>query len=88
MAEIAHVQNPVTAYARERGWLVRRMQFIGRRGCPDSWFFKGGKAIIVEFKDRGKRPDPMQERRIRELRAAGMEVHVIDDYEAGCAIFD
>jgi len=88
MAEIAAVQNPVTEYARRRGWLVRRVTFLGRRGCPDSWCFRNGRVKIIEFKDKGKEPDEQQWRRIRELRGAGMEVHVIDNYEAGCALFD
>lgn len=88
MAEIASVQNPVTEHARRRGWLARRMQFIGRRGCPDTWFFRQGRVIIVEFKDHGKPPDEQQSRRIRELREAGMEVHIIDNAEDGYALFD
>jgi hypothetical protein len=87
MAEIAAVQNPVIEFARRKGWLVRRMQFIGRRGCPDAWFFKAGRLLIVEFKDEGKRPDLHQQRRIEEFREAGMTVHVIDSYEAGIELF-
>lgn len=87
MGEIAHVQNPVVAYAKSRGWLARKMQFIGMRGCPDYWFFKNGETIIVEFKDKGKPPEAQQVRRIRELVGAGMKVYVIDNYEDGCALF-
>lgn len=88
MAEIAHVQDPVTQYAREHGWKARRMQYIGRHGCPDSWFFKNGRVIVVEFKDYGEEPKLHQAREIKRLRDAGLEVHVIDTYEAGCALFD
>lgn len=89
MAEIPHVQTPVTEYARSKGWLVRRMQFLGRVGCPDSWFFKKGyEDIIIEFKDLGKEPNEMQWRQIRKLRRAGKKVFVIDNEEDGCALFD
>ncbi|SON54242.1 VRR-NUC domain protein [Hartmannibacter diazotrophicus] len=89
MAEIPHVQNPVTAYAKSKGWLARRVQFIGRNGCPDSWFFKRKRRpIVIEFKDFGKEPNEQQMRQIKLLREYGLDVHVIDNYEDGCALFD
>lgn len=86
--EIADVQTPVTEYARETGWLVRRMQFIGTNGCPDSWFFQGGVTLIFEFKDEGEEPKLHQWKQINKLKKAGMKVFVIDNYEEGCAILD
>lgn len=88
MAEIRDVQNRVVKYAFQRGWLYRRMQYIGRNGCPDVWFFKGGRVIIVEFKDLGEKPRLQQQREIDRLRVAGMEVHVIDNTDDGYALFD
>lgn len=88
MAEIPHVQNPVTDYAKSKGWKARRMQYIGRVGCPDSWFFKDGLVLIIEFKDLGEIPTPQQKREIKRLRAAGMNVYVVDNKEAGFALID
>ncbi len=88
MGEIPHVQNPVTDYARSKGWKARRMAYIGRHGCPDSWFFKRGRLIIVEFKDFGEPLKLHQEREVKRLRDAGMSVHVIDNLDDGCALFD
>ena len=88
MAEIPVVQNPVTEYARRNGWLARRMSYIGRHGCPDTWFAKAGRVIVVEFKDRGKPLQLHQEREIKRLRKAGLTVHVIDNAEAGYALFE
>ncbi|WP_292234531.1 hypothetical protein [Mesorhizobium sp.] len=88
MAEIPHVQTPVTNYARSLGWRARRMQYIGRHGCPDSWFFKGGRVIVIEFKDLGEPPKLHQVREIKRLRESGIAVHVIDTPEAGYALFD
>lgn len=88
MGEISDVQNPVSEYARYRGWLVRRMQFIMRNGCPDSWFFKDGRVIIIEFKKFGKDATLQQKKQHKKFRDAGFEVHVIDNYEDGCALFD
>jgi hypothetical protein len=64
------------------------MRYLGRIGCPDSWFLKGGRWIIVEFKDLGEEPNVMQRREHKRLRAAGAEVYVIDNVEDGCALFD
>ena len=88
MREIPAVQNPVSAYARSLGWKVRRMEYLGRHGCPDSWFFKNGRLIIVEFKAEGKPLELHQEREVARLRSAGMEVHVIDRAEDGYALFE
>lgn len=88
MAEIPHVQNPVMRYARSKGWKTRRMAYIGRHGCPDSWFFKNGEVVVIEFKDHGKTPALHQEREIDRLRKAGLKVYVIDNVDDGCALFE
>jgi hypothetical protein len=82
------IEGAVCDYATVRGWLVRKLGWIGRRGAPDRLFMKGGRAIFVEFKATGEKPDPIQVREIARMRSAGMEVHVIDDIEAGNALFD
>lgn len=86
--EIPGVQNPVMDYARKTGWLAWRMQIMGRNGCPDAFFFKDGCLVIMEFKVPGKKPTPQQLKRHAELRAAGFEVHVVDDPEKGKFILD
>lgn len=88
MGEVTHVQDPVLKYARSLGWITRRVQYISRNGCPDSWCFRNGNVVIIEFKDVDGTLQLRQEREIGRLRNAGMTVHVIDTYEAGCAIFD
>lgn len=88
MAEIAHVQNPVIKHGRGNGWLVHRMQFIGRRGCPDAWFFKVGILLIIEFKAPGKSATLQQTKRHNELRAQGFKVFVIDSAAEGKRLLD
>jgi len=88
MGEIGDVQSPVTEYAKSLGWLARRMQYIGTNGCPDTWFFKDGVVIICEWKKRGKEATLQQRRQHKKLLVAGFKVHVIDNYEDGCALFD
>lgn len=38
------------AWAENNGWVVRKMQYIGRRGCADRFFFGYGQIIMIEFK--------------------------------------
>lgn len=84
-----YIEAQVVKIARERGWRVRKMEFIGRRGCPDRWFFKGeGRVRIIEFKDPNGALSPAQKKEIGWLRANGFDVHVISSVEDGRALFD
>lgn len=38
------------AWAENNGWIVRKMQYIGRRGCADRFFFGYGRVVMIEFK--------------------------------------
>ena len=74
------VEDDVVAWAENRGWLVRKMQYPGRRGCPDRFFFRDGKLVIIEFKRPKKdEADPLQVREHRRYREAGWQVHVVND---------
>ena len=76
----ASVEDDVVAWAENRGWLVRKMQYVGRRGCPDRFFLRGGNLVIVEFKRPGRnKADPLQVREHRRYAEAGWKVHVIND---------
>jgi len=83
-----NIEEPVCDHAENRGWLVRKLSWIGRRGGPDRLFAKGGRIVMVEFKRPKKGAEALQEREHNRLRRAGVEVHVIDSVEAGCALFD
>ena len=51
-------------------------------GVPDRIvLLPGGKLGFVEVKSPGKKPRPIQERRIRQLRALGFLVFVVDGKE-------
>lgn len=75
-----------------RGWFVRKMQWIGRRGSPDRFLARPfrkpcphcgtrGRVVLVEVKRRGEKPDGQQQREIDRLRNAGVEVHIVDNEE-------
>ena len=83
-----YIENTVVKHAKKTGWKQRKLGWIGRHGAPDRVFFKGGVLLFVEFKQRGKKPTPNQEKEIGELRDEGMLVFVIDNIEAGIALLD
>lgn len=82
----AGVQDDVIKFAKDRGWLHRPFEI--KRGDPDDLFAKGGRLILVEFKrpsvDRARR---QQEKKHAEWRAAGIEVHLVNNRVAGYALF-
>ena len=43
-------EGKAVVWAENNGWIVRKMQYIGRRGCPDRFFFGYGQIIMIEFK--------------------------------------
>lgn len=86
--EIPGVQNPVVRHARATGWLAWKMRIEGRNGCPDYAFMRRGIILLVEFKSPTGVLSAQQKLRHAELRAQGFTVHVIDNPDAGRALFD
>ena len=83
----SQVQAEVTRYARERGWLVRRLQYIGRVGAPDIIAFRAGGYRLVEFKGSDGKLRPGQVAEHATLSKHGVLVYVIEDLETGYALF-
>ena len=85
----AEIEDDVVIFATNRGWLVRKMQYPGRRGCPDRWFFKGGRLVIIEFKRPvSGRLSGNQSRERKRFAAAGFTVHVVDDRDTACMLLE
>lgn len=82
------IEEKVQKFAEERGWLVRKLKWIGRRAAPDRFYARTGRIVLVEFKQAGKKPDPLQEREHKRLREHGVEVVVIDSIDQGMAFFE
>ena len=81
------------------GWFVRKLKWIGRRNAPDRFFARAfdrpcprcgtrGRVVNIEFKRKGKGPRVTQEREIARMRAAGLDVHVIDNYDEVETVLD
>ena len=73
-----HVERPAKAYAKERGWWVAKFVSPGLNGVPDDILIRNGRVLFIEFKRPGGELRPQQVKRIRDMRAHGAEVHVID----------
>lgn len=63
------------------GWLVVHLIQTNLNGIPDTMILKDGKAIFIEFKQKGKTARELQEYRIKQLKEHGFEAVVIDDME-------
>ena len=73
----AHLVKSVT----EKGGLIRKVQWIGRRGAPDRCVMMNGKTVWIELKAPGKKPQPHQEREHERMRQMGQTVLVVDSIE-------
>ncbi len=75
-AREANEENESVIWAENNGWEVRKMQYIGRRGCADRFFFGHGAIVPIEFKREGKDPDTFQDKDHKKLAKVGVKVHV------------
>jgi hypothetical protein len=80
------IEGDVVDWAEANGWLAWKLVIAGTRGCPDRWFLKGSRLVIMEFKRPRESPDGHQVRRINELNKAGWKVHVVTSVEQGKAL--
>lgn len=69
----------VCGEAEKAGWLQRKLRWIGRRNAADRFFAKDGRVLLIEFKRTGEKPRGTQDKEIKALKAAGVEVHVCDN---------
>ncbi len=80
-----------TAYEamRKRGGFAPKFVSPGLDGVPDRLLlFPGGRLAFVEVKAPGKKPRPLQRRRIEQLTALGFRVFVLDRKEQIGEILD
>jgi hypothetical protein len=81
------VRNKARDWAKANGWLVYPFASPSNRSVPDRIYIKDSRVVFIEFKQPsqpgrpGGRLTKGQERKIKELRDAGAEVHVTDSVE-------
>lgn len=75
-----HIETALIAATRVRGGQCWKFTSPGTVGVPDRIIIvPGGQVGFVEVKAPGKKPRPIQARRIRQLQALGVLVFVIDE---------
>jgi hypothetical protein len=72
------IELSIVTQAENDGWYVRKLKWIGRVGAPDRFFAKGGRTLLIEFKDVGEKPRLSQKKEHERLKAAGVEFYVCD----------
>lgn len=73
------IEQEVAAWAEGRGWLTRRIEYIGRRGCPDHIFIGFGQAVFIEFKQPNGTLSALQKRERKHWDDRGVKIHVFDN---------
>jgi hypothetical protein len=81
------IERPASQYAELRGWFEVKIMQASKRGFPDRFYARAGRVVLVEYKAPGEQASTQQAKRHRELRAAGVEVHVIDNLEVARELF-
>jgi hypothetical protein len=82
------VAKPVVEFARGRGIEVIKLSVarggMGSSGWPD-WLFlvRGGRPLLMEFKQLNKPPTKLQEERLKYLFDQGYDAYVVDNKEYG-----
>jgi hypothetical protein len=79
----SQIEKSVEQWAKNRGWFVRKLAWLGRSGAPDRIFIRAGRVVFIEFKAPGKAviPGSSQDREHARMREAGAEVHVASSIE-------
>ncbi len=63
------------------GGETRKLRWIGRRDAPDRFAAMLGWNGLIEFKRPGKKPRATQQDEIEKLRAAGVNIEVLDTFD-------
>lgn len=93
----AVIERQHRVIAMAAGWFVAKLERVSPNGFPDRLYASGhpkhlcrtcnrGKIILLEWKAPGKRATRQQQFRHKQLRAAGVEVHVVDSVEEANSI--
>lgn len=75
------IEKRLVRRAKEKGWLCRKVKWIGCNGAPDRALMGPGFLLYLELKAPGEEPTAQQLKRHAELRASGQTVRVIDSIE-------
>lgn len=72
------IENTLKRAIEAEGGICWKLVSPGVAGVPDRLCLRGGRVVFVEVKAPGKKPRPLQQRRMKQLREQGFTCLVID----------
>lgn len=85
----SEIEAKVRKYAEQRGLYQRKFVSPAHRSVPDRLFIAKGPALFfIEFKRKGKKATPEQDREHERIRSYDVPVFVVDTVELGKFIVD
>ena len=83
------IEASVCDYAKTKNVLVYKFTSPARMAVPDRMFVRpDGKIFFIEFKRKGAKPTPAQEREHERLRNHGVQVFVVDGVLEGMWVIE
>jgi len=79
-------EQKVVSFAESKGFMVLKLNVLGRRGWPDRLFVYKGKVFFIEFKRVGEEPAKLQQEIHARIRSHNIDVHVVDNWADGSDI--
>ena len=77
-----YIEQALVRWVRKQGGMCLKFVSPGMDGVPDRIILlPGGNVAFAETKAPGKKPRPLQQVRIQQLRDLGFKVYVIDNPE-------
>ena len=80
------IESDAVAFAKTLGIKGPKLAIINQRSWPDRTFMYRGHILMIEFKQKGEKPTPLQQDTIDTLIADGFDVTVCDDLNAAKVI--
>jgi Holliday junction resolvase len=75
------LQKKIIKNLELNGWFVVKLVLTNKSGIPDIICCKNKRVVWIECKDKGKKEEPLQLHRHKELRTQGFLVFTIDSWE-------
>ena len=83
-----HLETKLKKTVEDLGGICWKLTSPGTTGVPDRICLKAGRAVFVELKAPGKKPRPIQNHRINQLRDQGFTVLVVDSPDGIAEVAD
>lgn len=83
------IEKAVCKYAESKGFTQYKFSSPAHAGVPDRLFLgPHGRVFFIEFKAKGKKPTPLQDRECARIVANGIDCYWVDNVDDGKKIVD